>query len=164
MAARDGGPVQFDASDTSAAVDLLHAHATPPDDITDWIDIRPLDVPADRLPTTKGLLGRTKVADPPSAQIIWVDPATGRGDSTINLELPGHDAGTVVAALGPPPPGWQVEPAKACVIVHADVGLVPEQLVGFAVEALGAALGGWSGRYEATGVHVDTTHGYHSVF
>jgi hypothetical protein len=154
MGELDHGPVRFDASDTSSAVALLRQHASPPDDIAAWIDIRPLDVPYERLPMKKGLLGRSKRADPPSAQIIWVDPSSGRGDSTINIELPGLEVGPVIVAAGPAPAGWRVEDAKKCVIVHADVGLVPEQLVDYTVGALTAALDGWQGGFEAAGVAV----------
>jgi hypothetical protein len=154
MAELDHGPVRFDASDVSPAVALLRTHSTSSDDITAWIDIRPLDVPAERLPTKKGLLGRSKSADPPSAQIIWVDPSSGRGDSTINIDLPGVEVAPVIAAAGPAPAGWKVEDAKKSIIVTADVGVVLEQLVSYAVGVLSTALGGWQGGFEAEGVDV----------
>jgi hypothetical protein len=154
MGELDDGPVRFDAGDVSTAVVLLRTHSTSADDMTAWIDIRPLDVPAERLPTKKGLLGRSKSADPPSAQIIWVDPSNGRGDSTVNIELPGFEVAPVIATAGPAAAGWKVEDAKRCIIVNADVGLVPEQLVGDAVGALSTALGGWQGGFEAAGVDV----------
>jgi hypothetical protein len=153
MGELDHGPVRFDAGDISPAVALLRTHSTPSDDITAWIDIRPLDVPTERLPMKKGLLGRSKSADPPSAQVIWVDPSSGRGDSTINIDLAGFDVAPVIAAA-PAPAGWNVEDAKKSIIVTADVGLTLEQLVSYAVAALGAALGGWQGGFEATGVDI----------
>lgn len=154
MGELDHGPVRFDVNDVSPAVALLRTHSTSSDDMTAWIDIRPLGVPAERLPTKKGLLGRSKSADPPSAQIIWVDPSNGRGDSTINIELPGFEVAPVIAAAGPAPAGWKVEDAKKCIIVNADVGLVLEQLVSYAVGVLSTALGGWQGGFEAAGVDV----------
>lgn len=153
MGELDHGPVQFDASDVSPAVALLRTHSTSSIDMTAWIDIRPLGVPVERLPTKKGLLGRSKSADPPTAQIIWVDPSKGRGDSTINIELPGFEVAPVIAAAGPAPAGWKVEDAKKSVIVNADVGLVLGQLVSYAVGVLSTALGGWQG-FEAAGVDV----------
>jgi hypothetical protein len=146
--------VKFDAGDVSSAVALLRAHSTTSDVLTAWIDIRPLDVPAERLPERKGLLGRAKRADPPSAQIVWVDPSTGRGDSTINIDLPGLEVGPVIVAAGPAPAGWRVEDAKKSIIVYADVGLMPELLVTYVVGALSAAIGGWQGSFEATGVDI----------
>jgi hypothetical protein len=46
MGELDHGPVRFDAGDASPAVALLRTHSTSADDMTAWIDIRPLDVPA----------------------------------------------------------------------------------------------------------------------
>ena len=163
MGESDHGSVRFDAADVSRAVALLRAHSTPSDDVAAWIDIRPLDVPRERLPTKKGLLGREKRADPPSAQVIWVDPSTGRGDSTVSIDLPGFEVGPVLAAAGPAPAGWRVEDAKKSIIVNADVGLVPEQLVSYAVGVLATALGGWQGGFEAVGVDA-TQYGRHIDF
>lgn len=148
----------FDGSDLTPAADLVRRFASEPDQITRWIDIRPLDVPDDLLPVTKGLLGRKKKAEPPSFQLIYVD--TGEGEHTINLEARGCTPLDVATTSGVSvPSGWKVEGNR-----HAFVGYIPtsataEELLGFGIAVLHAVLAGWGGRLEATGIDGTRYHG-----
>ena len=145
--------VRFTSGDVRLAADFVRRFAIAGDDITTWADVQVVDPPDHALPEVKGLLGRVKKAEPPSAQVIYAE-APG-AHHTINIEARGVHVADVLGAHGVAiPPAWDVEGNKGAVIVHVPAGATAEALVEFVVAALTAILSGWQPTFEAVGVDV----------
>lgn len=156
MSGADGAKtVAFERSNPARAVELVREFASPAGESV-YVDVRPLDVPASALPEVKGLFGRAKKAKTPSFQVVYCGHTAGDEVSVISLDAPGLAVGDVLDAAGVvPPAGSDTEGGKGYLVVDVPAGATPEQLLGFGLDAMRAVLGGWEGRYEATGV--DTT-------
>lgn len=149
----DSETVQFRGGEVRLAADFVRRFAIPGDDITRWTDVRLVDPPDHVLPEVKGLFGRVKKAEPPSAQVIYAD-APGAGH-TINVEARGVQVADVVGAHDVSVPlGWDADGNKHALVVQVPAGATAEALVEFVVAALTAILGGWEPTFEATGVDV----------
>lgn len=148
-------PIYFQPGQLDDVAALMRAWACPPDDIVRWLEIEPVDLPEHLLPETKGFLGRRKQTERPAVQVIYLDPTTVGGASTINVSAAGRNVGDDLRTAGiQAPEGAEIAGNRDAVMVLVDVGTDTDAVVRFAVEAIMALVPGWDARFRATVVTV----------